>query len=141
MDKLTLKELAPYLPYKLRVQGSHWVGDLLGIRHTKKKDGTEIQGAFIQADSYNYEFAIPLHTFKPILRPLPDLTKESGIKDEDLTEFEKTLKDPWKGAVALVQIANASEWTYSDVERMFKRHYDVFGLIKKGLAIDINTIK
>lgn len=31
--------------------------------------------------------------------------------------------------------------TYSDMEKLFENHFDVFGLIEKGLAIDLNTIK
>jgi hypothetical protein len=30
---------------------------------------------------------------------------------------------------------------HQDVQKLFEWHFDVFGLISKGLAIDINTLK
>ena len=33
------------------------------------------------------------------------------------------------------------DYTYNEWAFFFEQHYDVFGLIEKGLAIDINTLK
>ena len=35
---------------------------------------------------------------------------------------------------------NPLQYSYRVVELLFRHHFDVFGLIEKGLAIDINTL-
>ena len=57
---------------------------------------------------------------KPILRPLSDL---------DLPE-DNEFNTP----------ENLQGCTFGYVTGLISEHYDVFGLIEKGLAIDINTI-
>lgn len=71
--------------------------------------------------------------FELILRPLSDLTKEiDRIKLEvGLTRWVDML---------LVDAYHPSEVEYCAVEWMFKYHFDVFGLIPAGLAIDLNTL-
>ena len=58
--------------------------------------------------------------WKPILRPLSDL---------DLPE-DNEFNTP----------ENLQGCTFGYVTGLISEHYDVFGLIEKGLAIDINTI-
>ena len=110
--KLELKHLAPYLPYRLKIQ--------------YKFDGFEICISPMVASMTSNSFAkeIPINTvlsdnksFKPILRPLSDLNDEENNTPEYL-----------QGCC------------YSYVTYLISQHYDVFGLIEKGLAIDINTL-
>ncbi len=65
----------------------------------------------------------------PILRPLSALTDEmavnSGYKDANLLRL------------AIV----SKTIPYIGMENLFKHHYDVFGLINLGLAIDIYSFK
>ena len=56
---------------------------------------------------------------KPILRPLSDLNDEEG-----------EINTP----------ESLQECCYSYVNILISEHYDVFGLIDKGLAIDKNTL-
>lgn len=127
--KLEIKHLAPYLPYKIQMMCS------------KKKRTLTVGGC-------NFMLASQI---KPILRPLSDLTKT-------LFQFEygnpKTLEDWINGNCDLGQL----KWVLQDIAKeqrqerimdlpyfvadyLFKYHFDIFGLIEKGLAIDINTIK
>lgn len=132
--KLELKYIAPYLPYGLK-----------GII-TYHADNKEICTLGVKCDINNvcdiYDFLNSSYDLKPILRPLSDLTKEievNGEKFVPILEMERIFKiNPlWEGwdfkhiAVELpIEIWN----------KLFEWHFDVFGLIPQGLAIDINTL-
>ena len=126
--KLELKELAPYLPYGLKV---------LLVNH-KSLDGKE---HIFNMSSINVD-VIEGTIRKPILRPLSDLTKEIDLGDGSpimiLSYLELDFEDlqvMLKNDVLLLNIS------WHDIEILFQAHFDVFGLIPKGLAIDINTLK
>lgn len=134
---MKLENLAPYLPYKLKMKSPH------GFR-PNGKESTGVSGiVFLTGDLYA---DIENNTFKrekfiPILCLLSDLTKEiehNGekfvpcdklhLRAEDMASFLN--KDLWIG-----------KWlSYEDIIKLLEWHFDVFGLIKKGEAIDINTL-
>lgn len=37
--------------------------------------------------------------------------------------------------------SNPLQWDYQTVQWLISMHFDVFGLIEKGLAVDINSIE
>lgn len=102
MEKLTIKELAPYLPYGLNVVNENGIGyceiNNIQIAHIIEYDR--------------------ISEVKPILRPLSDLDDGYDNTPESLQEC-----------------------TYSYIQILLSNHYDIFGLIEKGLAIDINTLE
>ncbi len=128
---IEIKHLAPYLPH-----------DAVFIHVTGK---------------YPYSFhwdKIPLLLEKPdeyklLLRPLSDLKKEitmangtsiipnvylnkiTGLKNANYRPF---LTGFFWGTYACEGI------TYEIYTKFFEWHFDVFGLIDKGLAIDLNTL-
>lgn len=133
--KLELKYLAPYLPYRLNVE----------IKRLKYP----IQSEFVELTVNNIHQIknTKLWQFKPILRPMSDLKKDINHKGEKITpiywleeqyfnldlheQAKELIKDPrWVNQSDYMLICHLIEW-----------HFDVFGLIEKGLAIDINTIK
>jgi hypothetical protein len=124
--KLELKHLAPYLPYDLQCRvwkpphiHNNKIVKLVGLIN---KDC----GCFTQNNYYYDEF-------KPILRPLSDLTEdvviEIGIIGIDVDNV-----------LNAVIHNDMSYMEYSVHTILVKNHFDVFGLIEKGLAIDINTL-
>lgn len=138
MKKLELKHLAAYLPYGLKVQFTPFKNQIL--------------------DFENIKFVLVSEYCKPILRPLSDLTNQIDWKgqrfypierllsadEDDLNEFYLTgnLNPHWE---SFMKITNSRHLIrgidYWMIEGMFEWHFDVFGLIEKGLAIDINTLK
>jgi len=169
MEKLELKHLAPYLPFKLKVnhfgkskvlncgQGSsnHWIGITSGLRYQD------------------------IIKFAPILRPLSDLTKEIEHDEEKFVPMQKLCREcfykeqypkDWSFGIrdsifyasAIDSIMtrlfeyNSKEMMFigsnprdnykmnvkqfKAFQRLFEWHFDVFGLIEKGLAIKVNTI-
>lgn len=65
------------------------------------------------------------------LRPLSDLTKE------DIKAMGFKL---WELDIEWIKNQGTNETPYGIIEYLLSKHYDVFGLIPAGLAIDINTL-
>jgi len=118
MEKLELKYLAPYLPYGLMNQRSF---------HTPQK----IDG-IVGNKVYFGDTVLFMNQIEPILRPLSDLTKEIDPRSRNYFSYS-TEGLMFKGK-------NECYTRLSDIEFLFENHFDVFGLIEKGLAIDINTL-
>ena len=128
--KLELKHLAPYLPYGLKIYVDNDKRD-----HVKPYSYNLTIGYFQEV--LNSED-------KPILRPLSDLTKNRDylIDLRDLENNDMLFWGVHNFNGDLTKSVNYSDdLTYSVLEFLYKNHFDVFGLIEKGLAIDINTIK
>lgn len=125
--ELELKHLAAYLPYGLKVTKKDWAKIF-----KMDNDGTTLNCVGI-------DYILKVNA-KPILRPLSYLTKEEvngfsvGVRLQlrHLINNEIELFD---------DEAFLSRVSYYELDWLFERHFDVFGLIEKGLAIDINTLE
>jgi len=151
MEKLELKleHVTPYLPYELPVWDNYENKKtyLRGFveNHTEPiKISTKVQ---------HMSVGRTFEEIKPILRPLSDLTEaynehhnfireilirygydfpdDGGIHYSDL---KRDLSHVSRG------IYHPLKQDYLIVETMISFHFDIFGLIQKGLAIDKNTI-
>ena len=170
MEKPTIKELAPYLPYGLKIKGIKPVAtyDLMTLCDKKGLSNITIDTII---DTPNF--------YKPILRPLSDLTKEIEVNGERFVPMEILVKIEDLFFKEIVEIKSnkagnifwADYYTEDDdkkrfcycinsfqighlepnkhsfiragyelYEKLFEWQFDVFGLIEKGLAIDINTL-
>lgn len=70
---------------------------------------------------------------KPILKPLTDITEEEyvildGCHNFSSMRFSDLEKDP-------------TRYPYTIVQKLIEWHYDVFGLIEKGLAISVHDVE
>lgn len=143
MKKLELWQLAKYLPYKVKIQCT---------------DGVQVLNSIdcgITYVNFGWGNAKLLDEIKPILKPLSELNvaKMDGftfmdalrevsscfrfdyMEDMDGTKwigFSPNFDDDG-GDMTMQDLSIAYEWLYEN-------HYDVYGLIEKGLAIDINTL-
>lgn len=130
--KLETKHLAPYLPYKLK-----------GIYEMSSKQKQETLQAIdtlgkCRTDEDLRWFDIKM--FKPILQPLFNDNFDYTIFLMDNFPEEKwadAYNDIMNGVGFGVKI---EQIPYELHEFLFENHIDVFGLIEKGLAIDINTL-
>lgn len=136
--KLELKNIAPYLPYELKFQVPKYYNfggtkTDMEIMEMQSLKGTWIM--FYEANSFH-----PLNKFKPILRPLSDLIKPEFELDEwrkkAILFLDETANLPFNS-----RLEHVGSIMYSDVLFLLENHFDIFGLIKKELAIDINTLK
>ena len=131
MEKLEIKHLAPYLPYELKMVNyeKRYCFQLLSLSISNDID-------IISADeTWNYEnhrchnlYYNDKLQFYPILRPISDLSKEIEHNGEKFIPKEIFIRD------------NESLTSYDGVTTLCEWHFDIFGLIKKGLAVDINTL-
>jgi len=121
--KLELKHLAPYLPYGLKIAniGTNIIREFTYELQTPSDIKRKVSIQLLLSTN---------HINKPILRPLSDLMEEI------------------EGKEALIYIIGSNTISqgvknlpYYKIVILLKNHYDIFGLIEKGLAIDINTIK
>lgn len=177
MSKLTVENLAPYLPYKLRVQSfyNNRIERLIGI--VQYRDHFEVQT--VSSDSDNpvvWYWKDAENDFKPYLRPLDQLTQEiehpNGYRFIPAIELSRYVDNGHNHTDSKVKrysdkiivstdkcddIHNVSFNTsglphikidsdnvsfatclriYND---LLKYHFDVFGLIKAGLALPITN--
>lgn len=127
MKKLELKHLAAYLPYEVSV-----------FRNTGETHNITLLTACIivlwQGDYYT--------EFKPILRPLSDLTKEIDVNGEKFVPFEKITQGIRPEPEYLLRDLQNTPLLckYFIIEMLLSWHFDIFGLIENGLAVDINTL-
>jgi len=113
-NKLEIKHIASYLPYGLRVQTEDGIYRVCGW-------SDEIG---IMLDTIDYGFNAVPH-YKLVLRPINDL----GI------EFMHNGK---RKVIADYRDKKLSVAVYVNyMNTLFEHHFDVFGLIEKGLAVDI----
>jgi hypothetical protein len=144
---IELKQIAPYLPYGLTWfcldQDSREYEQLPFVSINLANEELEIGGMDIPIDELPYPNGL---TIKPILRPLSDLTKEIEVNGEKLIPI-KGMFLPHGERKILTYWANENKcWmgqqiSYLIYQELFEMHFDVFGLIEQGLAIDINTLE
>ncbi len=148
--KLEFKHLAAYLPYNLNVTA-------LRKRYHNFGGITTTQKIFcVESLKMNYfslcgYYGMYLYDdFKPILRPLSDLTKLIEVNGKKIIPvdeiFENWRNDKEMHLLSLNTLNLLKSGLYHLIEYgiiniLFKYHFDVFGLIKAGLAVDINTLK
>jgi hypothetical protein len=139
--KLEIKHLAPYLPYGLKIEC-----------HSEKE--INIEGNFISkmvelsknavTDNFGMNWTLEI---KPILRPLSDLTKEIEVNGERFVPLERLfeVESSIDRHLNYLEIEQQSKIgmkyiSFGIVQKLFEWHFDVFGLIEKELAININTL-
>ena len=162
MRKLELKHIAPYLPYQLMVYD-----DDLGItRIIEIDDIGDGECLFLDNKGDSTNTSRGFDDIKPILRSLESISSR-GIKELGEEVFGEQLKDAKYTMINTsfssvnididdffriqIQLTDTMVITANDsgdnvpvglkvFEWFFKNHFDVFGLIEKGLAIDKNKL-
>ena len=158
-DKPELKRehLAPYLPFKLKmvchtyyadqqctpignIDLSAVIGTFDNVNRSKiqwcgvtfdGENGIEFYDCFDQK-CRKYDMNFVLTDVKPIYYPLSDLTKPK------FPDGSKNSNPAWWKLKIQVGILDSLD--YNTVQELLEKHYDLFGLIEKGLAIDVNEL-
>lgn len=165
--EITLQELAAYLPWGVMMHRSIERVRLSGLHDDWSKGGVQVIYLSQHHESFHkhggksasgFTETYPLNyvghcQFKPLLRPLSDLTREithEGTKVvlldwiNENTPLRVIMAVDSSGKSCLwcenVQSSHFNAWPYSLHKILASFHFDIFGLIPDGLAIDINTI-
>jgi len=130
--KLELKHIAPYLPYGLNFimldpSGEYEISPIINIDFAKEE---------LEVSATCYDFSdLGGEEIKPILRPLLDLTREELYKAGFNSHIDYLTHEHQEFSTDVLKAP------YDMVVYLFEHHFDVFGLIEKGLAVNINDIK
>lgn len=154
VKELTIEHLAAYLPY-----GLTWYHKRMDSEPTSLLTMIAVQFDNSAEHGYDVQFedewlndliGIYVEGFptwkKPILRPISDLTNEITHNGETFVPNERMLSDLSVDRESIlylmkmfeVGIGYQVEWQI--IQKLHSWHFDTFGLIEAGLAIDINTI-
>lgn len=130
--QLEIKHLAPYLPYKLK--------GFYELSSTQKRETLQAIDTLGKCRTDEDLRWFEIKMFKPILQPLFNDNFDYSVFLMDNFPAEK-----W--ADAYNEIMNGigfgvkiEQIPYELHDFLFENHIDVFGLIEKGLAVDINTL-
>ena len=140
--KLKLKHLAAYLPYGLRCNCMGlFVDDFADdkISVVVEMVGLTTEHVEIHEIGRTVTEQYYLSDIYPILRPLSDLTKEIEVNGERFVPIEKiAIYGNNKGYLEEAILTGLVEVIVFNM--LISWHFDAFGLIEAGLAIDINTL-
>lgn len=140
MDKLTIEHLAPYAPYRPIVIVGKKVRDLTALC---------LDSEFVFVSAYKgsrEKHMISMCHIMPVLRPMYDFDEYfSKIFDTDI-EVKEFLNEGFIDECGFADLEDmltyeSSRYPVGVYVLALKHHFDVFGLIDKGLAVDINTVK
>lgn len=136
MEKLTIEHLAPYLPYKLGVEILNYRSDYVGLQYSS------LTGYYLIEEDPHFTYiggstGKSFRELKPILRPLSDFL---DINSDAMNDLNCDIQSQINIMDLAYKIIGLSSLSYTDAQLCFRSHVDVFGLIEKGLAIDINIL-
>jgi hypothetical protein len=156
--ELTIEHLATYLPYGIPASLSRegefnldaeypnpFKGKLGLVNSISFEKGEVSYGVLSINDKVSFDFE-GLSEIDVYLRPISDLTSEITHNGETFVPNERMLSDLSVDRESIhylmkmfeVGIGYQVEWQI--IQKLHSWHFDTFGLIEAGLAIDINTI-
>lgn len=135
-NEIQLNHLASYLPYDFPIKILNHKSDYVGIEHSV------ITGYYFLNERLHVTYkggstGKSNNEFMPILRPLSDLLKtyKGSATYLDVIEFECSgIK-----VTSRIDNINYEYLPYQVIRKLLEWHFDIFGLIGKGLAIDVNN--
>jgi hypothetical protein len=139
--KLETKHLAPYLPYNLKCEvlnsgQEKEIGEMIAVYN----DGSACFGNIVESEK-GFEY------IKPILRPIQEVEQYfeklyGCLEHQDVTDYFDAdfLASHDNIEIEEIQLLEAEQLPYGTLKVLLKHHFDVFGLIEKGLAVDLNTL-
>ena len=124
MERINQEHLAPYVPYKVKVTCR---GE--GYTHLNYY----MLSQYLNKTNESYDF-------KLLLRPVSDL-KSPEFEMEEWRKAAVIFMDETANLPYNSRKEHIGGLMYRDILQLLEWHFDIFGLIPKGLAIDINTLK
>jgi hypothetical protein len=131
--KLELKHLAGYLPYGLKIKTTFGWDTMQTLNDYCVN---------IDFEDVHYYDSLETTDFKPILLPLSDLTKEIDVNGKKFVPLYYNAFREDKDFIIEFQngFLHHNAIKYGIINKLLEWHFDIYGLIDAGLAIDINTL-
>ena len=140
MEEITVQQISSYIPYGLTLKAHNGIGKLKGIDTTHN---SIMLYYWINGNSMR-SFSIDC---KPILRPMSDIEDYfeqlyGRLEHNDVTEYLDAdfLDDHDHLEIEDLQNVKPEIIPYGTLKVLLKHHFDIFGLIDKGLAINYKEI-
>ncbi len=118
-------------------QPSIWIKEYAEIK-TNESVTDRVKNLVIQQMNEHLFQGDIISNVKPILHPLSEYKDCDEVFDEMSEYSEELFIDLFLGAIT--PLNKFDHINVSVYNALLKNHFDVFGLIESGLAIDINTI-
>lgn len=136
-DKLTIQELAAYLPWE--VEATYFDADRELIQFCKVRGWNTDE---LTISDGEYEYVVEFDDIKLCLLPLSHLTKEIEHKGEKFVPIEELDKYHDFSILNYKDIMSTPlRYPYTVVQKLLEWKFDIFGLLERGLAIDKTTIQ
>ena len=133
-EQISIEQLAPYLPYGLQ------------IINEKSGKVSELQAAYNEGDELNLMFVDQRNSFtyklwplKPLLIPLSEF--DLSYAYNEINEFHTLGYDNGLFNDAFSDGFSVEYLPYNTMVVLLKHHFDVFGLIERGLALNKLDVK
>ena len=135
MEKLTIEHLSPYLPYGLKI----YVPDYKYEREIYQLSENALITKYFGKKIY-------FEDIKPILRPIQGVEQYfenlyGCVEHQDVNDYFDVdfLKSHDNIEIDEIQFLKVEELPFGTLKVLLKHHFDVFGLIEKGLAIPVTN--
>ena len=140
--KLTLEHLSAYLPYGLKMTKNGFIGVLkTACLDLSMQSGYRIK---VSCSDWWENNILNENIYKPILRPLSDLTKKiehNGKMFVPIEWLDENIKEPQiQSQCVSFNDGYVEMCYYLEYQKLFEWYFDVFGLINKGLAVSIHDV-
>lgn len=133
---ILLKDLCARLPYGVKVHFSGWDSEYL-----QQKEMIDTLYS-IDSDGYcntdEYDSLLELGNIKPYLFPLSSMTEEQWM-DTPYANLNKYTFDSFKCGCSTLAFETYEvnlSYVVEFINWCYKNHFDIYGLIPKGLALD-----
>ena len=148
MDEITIEELAVFLPYGLEIRHKELMPSdfpnlyLEGVDYlAQRNDCSELLVSNRSRGNDLYFLRTTLKDIKTIVRPMSKLFKPFQYAGEMINVGEMILEERNKRTFSKkdTKIAlphNPMQWEYWQIQIAAKYHFDIFGWLDKGLAIE-----
>lgn len=144
--KLDLKKVCSYLPYELYIyvesDGFLQNDEILKVTSANSEGVQVVTKSFPFSCNYSYDdiklVLKPLIGLEDYFEDLYGMLEHQDVTDYFDADFLCCMDDICVEDLEFIKIEHIP---YGTLEVLLKHHFDVFGLIPEGLAVDINTIK
>lgn len=148
------KQILNYLPHKVRVFRERCVGDILnlysfnkyvnGVKYTEMKPFLRPMSDLDRLIEHNGEKFIPIgklhYMYATTRKGNPTKAEYVLIKDRTSITTRKKNDNSFELFVT-VRWDDPNNNDYRIMQKLFEWHFDIFGLIEEGYALDYNTMK